>query len=90
MAEFSKYQKDVIRRYYDHRDQIMLDRLAEIVSELYLADTDAKRLRLWKRAETAMKALHIPPTLINHILEQRKPEILAENLKNWLGQPPTR
>lgn len=85
MPDFTPYQKKVIDRYYEHRDPIMLARLGEIASELYLADTEAKLKRLWTRAETAMKALKIPASQIQHILEKRKPEILAEHLRDWLA-----
>jgi len=85
VAEHSRYQKKVIERYYDHRDVIMLNKLQELVSELYLADTDKKRERLWARAESAMKNLKVAPPIMQHILTQRKPEVLAANVTEWLG-----
>lgn len=88
MGDFTPHQKKIINRYYDNRDHIMLTRLQEIVTELYLADTDAKQNRLWKRAEAAMKSLNIPASQIAHLLAQKKPEILAQNLRLWLeGKP---
>ena len=41
--EYSSYQKDVISRYYENQETILLQNLQELVTELYLADTDAKR-----------------------------------------------
>ena len=88
MGDFTPHQKKIINRYYDNRDHIMLTKLQEIVTELYLADTEAKQGRLWKRAETAMKNLKVPPTVASHILAQKKPEVLAHNLRQWLeGKP---
>lgn len=84
MADFTPHQKKIIHRYYDHRDQIMLARLQEIVTELYLAESESKQNRLWKRAETALKALKLPPSQIAHILSQRKPETLAHHLRPLL------
>ena len=84
MGDFTPHQKKIINRYYDNRDQIMLTRLQEIVTELYLADTEQKQNRLWKRAETAMKALKVPAPQIAHLLAQKKPEVLAQNLRLWL------
>ena len=84
MPDYTPHQKKIIERYYDNRDHIMLDRLGEIVTELYLAESDKARKRLWSRAAKAMKALKVPPRLIEHILAQKKPEILATNLRNWL------
>lgn len=84
MADFSPSQKRIIERYYDNRDHIMLTRIEEMVTELYLAETEAKIDRLWKRVEKAIQALKIAPKLAEHILEKRDPEILARNLKQWI------
>ena len=82
----SKYQKGVIGRYYENLDTIMLQKLSELVTELYLADTDAKKEKLWQRTEKAMAKLKIKPAIIGHIMEKRDVEILAKNLQGWLAQ----
>lgn len=81
--EYSKHQKDVISRYYNNLEGIMLQKLGEIVTELYLADTQKKQARLWERAEKAMENLKIPPVIIDHIMKTRSVEILAKNLNDW-------
>ena len=86
MREYSEFQKKVIGRYYDNRGTIMLGKLGDIVTELYLADTDRKRDRLWERVEKAMTALKIQPSIAKHILTKRTPEVLALNLKEWLKE----
>jgi hypothetical protein len=88
MGDFTPHQKKIINRYYDNRDHIMITRLQEIVTELYLADTESKQKRLWKRAETAMKSLKVPPTQMAHLLAQKKPEMLAHHLRQWLEAKP--
>ena len=84
MTDYTRHQKKIIERYYDRRDEIMLGKLQEIVTELYLAETLAKRDQLWKRAEKAMKALKVPDAVVKHILAQAKPEVLANNVRQWL------
>jgi len=84
--EYSDYQKDVINNYYCNLDAISLARLSELVSELYLADSDAKRARLWQRAHKAMLRLKIPPVIINHIMTKKDVQILAKNLNDWLSK----
>jgi hypothetical protein len=84
MAEYSKHQKKIIERYYDQRDAIMLGKLQELVTDLYLADTDRKRDRLWERARAAMVNLKVKPGLMEHILTRRDPAILAQNVQDWL------
>ena len=82
----SEYQKALISRYYQNLDTIMLGKLAELVSELYLAKTDARRNQLWQRAQKAMTRLKIQPGLIGHIMKKRDVEILAKNLADWLAK----
>ncbi len=89
MAEYTNHQKKVINRYYDHRDAIMLTKLQELVTELYLADTSKKQDQLWKRVEAAMKNLKIKPKLIEHITSQRDPANLAANVQEWLKSAKT-
>ena len=83
--EYSKYQKSVISGYYNNLDTIMLQKLGELVTELYLADAQAKRDRLWDRAHKAMVKLKIPPAIIDHIMKKQDVEILAKNLQDWQG-----
>lgn len=83
-SEYSDYQKDIISKYYRRMDTLMLQKLQELVSELYLADTDAKRKRLWERVHKAMVNLKVPPPLIEHIMAKKDVQILAQNLQDWL------
>ena len=83
--EYSQYQKSVISGYYNNLDTIMLGKLGELVTELYLADTQAKKDRLWDRVHKAMVKLKVPPAIIDHIMKQKNVEILAKNLQDWQG-----
>ena len=88
MAEHTPYQKKIIEGYYEHRDGIMLGKLGEIVTELFLAESGRKRDQLWTRAEKAMKALSVPASVVTHILAERKPDTLARHLREWQGGGP--
>jgi len=82
--ERSNYQNKVISNYYSNLDSIMLQKLSELVTELYLADTAAKQDKLWQRTHKAMENLKIQPAIIDHIMKKRSVEILAKNLQDWL------
>jgi hypothetical protein len=84
MKKYTSYQKDVISRYYSNLDAIMLTKLQELVTELYLADSKAKQNRLWDRTGKALVKLKISPAVIKHIMEKRNVEILAKNVEDWL------
>ena len=85
MTDYTPHQRKIIDRYYEHKSDIMLTKLSELVSELFLADTDKKRDKLWERVGIAMKNLKIKPELAARILAQRDPKMLATHLKDWLS-----
>jgi len=83
--EYSQHQKKIISRYYDQLDTIMLHKLQELVSELYVADSDAKRERLWLRVHKAMVKHRVPAPIIEHIMSEKDVQVLARNLEDWLA-----
>jgi len=82
---YTKHQQDIIRNYYENRDSIALQRLGELVTELYLAETEAKKKQLWERVEKAMAQLKVTPAIASHIMQKKDVEVLARNLEDWLG-----
>ena len=84
--DYSESQQRIISKYYNQLDTIMLQKLQELVGELYLADTEAKRARLWQRVHKAMLNLKIPDQIVEHIMVQKDVETLARNLQDWLRQ----
>jgi hypothetical protein len=56
MTEHTPYQKGIIKRFYEHRDTLALQKLAEIVSDLYVETSEAKIKRSWGRVEKQLLA----------------------------------
>ena len=81
MPDRTPHQEKIIKRYYEHRDDIMLNRLSEIVSELYLATSEGQLKRLWSRADAALKGLKVPDRRRERLLQQRDSENLAHLLR---------
>ena len=59
MAKRTPYQDRIIRRYYQNQDQILLQRLGDLVTDLYLAE-GKNRVRLWKRTVEILEKLKSP------------------------------
>ena len=83
--DFTPYQQKVIKRYYDNVDTLQLQRLATVVGDLYLAE-GKKREKLWQAAAAAMQKLGVPQSRIDHLLQQRKPELVAQVVKELEGK----
>jgi hypothetical protein len=80
MADLNPHQQKIVKRYYDNLDTIKLQRLADLAGELYLA-RGKKLEKAWQDAGTAMQQLGLPPARVEHLLKQRKPELVAELVK---------
>jgi len=83
MAKRSSYQDRVIRNYYQNRDEIMLQRLGELVTDLYLAEGAAKA-RLWKRVAEVLAKLQVSKARIQHLVQSDNPALVANMLKELL------
>jgi hypothetical protein len=80
MADFTPHQQKIIKRYYDNKDIIQRQRLAELVGELYLAE-GKKKARAWASAAAAMQKLGVPQARIDHVVKSGNPALLAEVVK---------
>jgi hypothetical protein len=78
--DYTPYQQKIIKRYYDNQEQIAWQRLAELVSELYLSE-GKKRQKLWTAAAAAMQKLGVPQSRIDHLVKQGNPALVAEVVK---------
>ena len=79
----SNYQDRVIRNYYQNRDDIMLQRLGELVTDLFLAEGKAKT-RIWKRVAEILEKLKVPKSEIEHLVRSDNPTLVANVLKKLL------
>lgn len=75
--DFSAYQQKVIKRYYDNKDQIDEQRLAELVTNLYLAPPK-KQAKMWESAEELMTRMKIPASRIEHVMKVKDAAVLAK------------
>lgn len=85
MAERSKYQQNIIKKYYENRESIGLQRLGELVTELYLAEGKARQ-KAWKNIVSALEKLKIPQTRIDHLLKQDNPALVAKLVEELLAK----
>jgi hypothetical protein len=77
MPERSRYQERAIKNYYDNREAIALQRVQELVTELYLAEGKSAD-RHWKNLSTHLEKLGVAQNTIDHLLSQKNPELVAK------------
>ncbi len=77
MKERTRHQQRIIRNYYQNREAISLQRLQELVTELYLAE-GKKRARQWDYIVAALEKLEVPASRIEHLKKQDDPALIAK------------
>jgi hypothetical protein len=85
MTDYTPYQQKIIKRYYDNQDTIQHQRLAELVSELYLAK-GKKLQKSWEAAATAMQKLGVPQSRIDYLVQRADPTLVAQVVKELEGK----
>ena len=77
MADYSKHQQKIIKRFYDNRETIALQRAQEIVTELYLNE-GKKRQRHWQNLVIHLQTLKVPQVRIDRLIENDDAKAAAE------------
>jgi len=85
MPEYSKYQQKVIKNYYDNQQTLLLQKLGEHITELYLAEGKARERR-WKLIKAVLEKMKIPASRIEHLLKADDPALLAKLLEELLAK----
>ncbi len=84
MAKRSSYQEKIIKNYYQNMEAISLQKLSELVTDLYLAE-GKKRTQLWERIAGALEKLKVPPSRIEHLVKQDNPALVAKLVTELMG-----
>lgn len=82
--QYSKYQQKAIKNFYDNREAVGLQRLSELVTELYLAE-GKKREKQWEYIVKALEKVGMKPERIKHIREQDDPQLVAKVVEELMG-----
>ena len=85
MAERTKYQQNIIKNYYENQDAILMQRLSEQVTELYLSAGKA-RAKLWQRVTTTLEKLKIPQSRIDHLVKSDNAALVAKLVEELLAK----
>ena len=83
---FSSHQQKIIKNYYQNLSAIAVQKLQELVTDLYLSLNTPKEDKLWNNVEKAMEKLEIPKSVIDHIMQKRNVEVLANHVTKWMGK----
>ncbi len=85
MAERTRYQERAIKNFYDNRESIAMQRVQELVTELYLSEGKARE-KHWKNVVIHLQKLGVAPETIDHLVAQNRPELVATLIKKLMDK----
>ena len=83
MAKHSKYQQKIIKNYYENRESIAIQRIQELVTELYLSE-GKKREKHWKSLAGHLEKAGVKQPTIDHLIKEDNPELVANLVKKLM------
>ena len=85
MEERSKHQQKIISNYYNNRGALGLQRVSELVTDLYLAE-GKKREQVWSQLTAAMKNAGVKEQRVQHLREQDDPQLVAKLVEELMAK----
>jgi hypothetical protein len=83
--QYSKFQQKAIKNFYDNREAISIQRLGELVTDLYLAEGKSRATK-WKQIAAALDRLGVPATEVAHLMKKDDPALLAKKVSELNGK----
>jgi len=77
VADYSKHQQSIIKNYYENRENIAIQRVQELVTELFLSE-GKKRKTQWDRLEKHLLKLEVKQKTIDSLREKDDPQLVAK------------
>lgn len=77
---YSEYQKKVIRNFYDNKDLRLVQKLGELVSNLYLETGEKKRETGWKKIGKILSDLKVHPGEVEYLTKDKDLSLISKKL----------
>ena len=77
---FSKYQQKAIKNFYDNKDLRLVQKLGELVSNLYLETNDKKKDTGWKKIKKMLTDLKVHPGEVEFLTKDKPLSLISKKL----------
>ncbi|MBI2472194.1 MAG: hypothetical protein HYV59_13305 [Planctomycetes bacterium] len=77
---YTPYQQKVIRNFYDNKDLRLIQKLGELVSNLYI-ETNGKKLESgWKKIKEILIDLKVHPNEVEFLTKDKNLAVISKKL----------
>ena len=77
---YTPYQQKVIRRFYENKDLRLIQKLGDLVSDLYIETSEKKRESGWKRIKEILIDLKVQPHEVEFLTKDKNLTVISKKL----------
>ena len=77
---YTKYQQKAIRNFYDNKDLRLVQKLGELVSNLYLETCEKKKETGWKKIKKMLTDLKVHPGEVEYLTKEKNLSVISKKL----------
>ncbi len=77
---YTGYQRKVIKNFYDNKDLRLIQKLGELVSNLYVETSEKKKETGWKRIEKMLTDLKVHPHEVEYLTKDKDLSMISKKL----------
>ena len=77
---YTQYQKKVIRNFYDNKDLRLVQKLGELVSNLYVETSEKKKETGWKKIKKILTDLKVHPGEVEYLTKDKDLSMISKKL----------
>ncbi len=77
---YTHYQKKVIKNFYDNKDTRLVQKLGELVSNLYLEANEKKIETGWKKIKKMLTDINVHPGEVEYLTKDKNLSMISKKL----------
>ena len=77
---YTKHQQKAIKNFYDNKDIRLVQKLGELVSNLYLETNDKKKDTGWKKIKKMLTDLKVHPGEVEFLTKDKTLSLISKKL----------
>ncbi len=77
---YTPYQQKVIRNFYDNKDLRLIQKLGELVSNLYLETSEKKNESGWEKIKKMLTELKVHPNEVEYLTKGKNLAVISKKL----------
>ncbi len=77
---YTQYQKKVIKNFYENKDTRLVQKLGELVSNLYLETNEKKIETGWKKIKKMLTDINVHPGEVEYLTKNKNLSVISKKL----------